>query len=355
MLDLIGPPISMPANGARFFTTLEESLVQPIGVLQFAWNRLDPFLFNASFDESLILYDSNYYTSIANNLTQVNIKTLFYIDQVLSQFPLKSLIIEIGCGQGELIEHLRIKGLNAFGFDPALRRPNHYLYKSLYDSRGKTDLQVDLFILRCVLPHIQNPWEYLQALFYQKTDVKILIEYQRIEFMIENKLWFNLGHSHINQFTLQDFQSHFNVLNYGEFSNGEWQWVLIANNPLALPRDIQCTFKQEIINLLEEKTKFLNRAGNFGPIALFGAAGKGIVLAEALIKFGANLIFAIDSSKIRSDKFLEVSGVQVVLPEKAINILPIDTNVLVCNPNHIGEAKDALRNKFEIILPMNLY
>ncbi len=99
----------------------------------------------------------------------------------------------------------------------------------------------------------------------------------------------------------------------------------------------------------------MNRAGNFGPIALFGAAGKGIVLAEALIKSGANLIFDIDSSKIRSDKFLKVSGVQVVLPEKAINLLPIDTNVLVCNPNHIGEAKDALRNKFEIILPMNLY
>ena len=281
-----------------------------------------------------------------------------YINQVLKNLTLQSLIIEIGCGQGELVEHLVINGFNAIGFDPALQLPNHYLHKSLYDPGHKTNLPVGLFILRCVLPHIREPWEYLQALFYQNPDAKILIEYQRIEFMIKHKLWFNLGHSHVNQFTLQDFKSRFNVLNHGEFSNGEWQWVLIAinsANPLVLSKDIEFPFRYEIINLVEEKNKFLNRAGSFGPIALFGAAGKGIVLAEALIKSGAHLINAIDSSKFRSNKFLEVSGVQVVLPEKAIKLLPTDTKVLVCNPNHIGEAKNILRNKFEIILPIDLY
>jgi len=347
----------MPANGARFFNTLEESLLQPIGVFQFAWDRLDPFLFNSSFNESLILYDTNYYTGVANNLTQVNIPTLSYINQVLNNLTLQSLIIEIGCGQGELIQYLITKGFNAIGYDPVLRHPNSFLHKSLYDPGDKTNLSVDLFVLRCVLPHIENPWEYILALFYQNPDAKVIIEFQRIEFMIENKLWYNLGHSHVNQFTLQDFKSRFNVLNHGEFNNGEWQWVLIAlnsDNLLVLPQDISHPFKQEIINLVEEKSKFLSRAGSFGPIALFGAAGKGIVLAEALIKSGAYLTCAIDSSKIRFGKFLEVSGIEVISVEKAINSLPIDTTVLVCNPNHVGEAKDILRNKFKIILPINL-
>jgi len=59
VLEIIGDPLSMPANGSRFFSTLEESLSQPIGIVQFAWETLDPYLFNYNFEENLILYDRN--------------------------------------------------------------------------------------------------------------------------------------------------------------------------------------------------------------------------------------------------------------------------------------------------------
>ena len=326
---------------------------QPIGVVQFAWETLDPYLFNKNFNESLILYDSNYNTTVADNLTQEVIPSLTYIDRILNLLPLKPLIIEIGCSQGEFVKHLRNKyGCNAIGYDPIIQKPNNFLINTLYDISGDVFSSCDLFIMRCVLPHINKPWSYLQSLFDQNPSAKVLIEYQKIEFIIEHKLWFSIGHGHVNQFTLQDFKVRFNVIDFGTFNNNEWQWVLINSKTIRSEiQEIECPISLEISCLIEQKNIFLNSVTKAGPIALYGGAGKGIILAEALVKSGADLLNVIDSSEVRFDKYLEVSGVKVISPTTAIDKLTSKTKVLVCNPNHFKAAKFIFDNVFEVKLP----
>jgi hypothetical protein len=354
-LEVIAPSLQMPANGSRFFPTLEQSLKQPLGTVQFAWDTLDPYIFNKNFDETLIMYDSNYYTSVADIYTQEVLPTLSYFDDILIHLPLNPKIIEIGCGSGELVRRLIDMGHNAHGFDPVLLKSTRFLTKSLYDPLEHMNQMNDLFIMRCVLPHIKNPWVYLNRLFEQNPKSSVLIEYQKIEFMFEHKLWFNLGHGHVNQFTLLDFQRRYIVLNYGEFSNGEWQWVLIkfSNSDLLL-QEIQCPISNEISELVEQKNKFQLRAKNAGPLAIYGAAGKGIILAEALVTCDADIIYAIDSSRIRFEKYLEVSGVRVVSPTTAIEKLPRNTKILVCNPNHMSQVELIFKHVFEISLVSEL-
>jgi hypothetical protein len=354
-LEVIGPSLQMPANGSRFFPTLEQSLKQPIGTIQFAWDTLDPYVFNKNFDETLIVYDRHYVTSVADAHTQAELPILSYFDRILIHLSSNPKIIEIGCGKGELVERLIDIGHNAHGFDPVLLKSTRFLTNTLYDPLEHMNQMNDLFILRCVLPHIKNPWVYLNRLFQQNPKSCVLIEYQRIEFMFEHKLWFNLGHGHVNQFTLQDFQKRFILLDYGEFKNSEWQWVLIKFSNSLLPlQEIKCPTSNEISELIEQKNNFLLKAKNAGPLAIYGAAGKGIILAEALVSCGADIICAIDSSRIRFEKYLEVSGVRVVSATTAIEKLSKYTRIIVCNPNHISHVELIFKGVFEISLASEL-
>ena len=221
----IGSSIEVPANASRFFKDSSEAVNAPIGKIQLAIQ--DGLLFNRKFDQELISYDAQYCTTVSALNTSYVLPILSYLDSVLDLFEFSPRIIEIGCGQGELVNHLRERGFEAFGFDPVSRADSDFITKSLWTP---TDAGADLFILRCVLPHISSPWEFLDNLFRVNPEARVLIEYQRIEWSIEERVWYQLNHDHVNLFLLENFENRFNVLLSGEFSNREWQWVLIETN-----------------------------------------------------------------------------------------------------------------------------
>ena len=355
MLEIIGTSFQTPANGARSFTTQEVAKQLPLGSVQFCNDTLNPFIFNMNFDEKLILFDSNYNSTVADFSTQTDIPLLFYFHSILHHLPLNPTIIEIGAGQGELITELRDRGFNARGFDPVLQKPTEFLFKNYWNPNEELNLACDLFILRCVLPHIKDPFVFLQKIFAQYPDASILIEYQRIEYMHQHKLWFNLGHGHVNQFTLQDFQNRFNIIEFGEFKGGEWQWLLINQKKLNLfMKNIKSNTKMILSELIEEKSNFLIRASSAGPFAIYGAAGKGIILAEALVSSGVEVVCAIDLHESKLGRYLEVSGIQVVSPKTAHDELSHSVKILVCNPNQLRATQFYFNRGFNVILPGEL-
>lgn len=355
MLEIIGPTFQTPANGSRSFTTLEVAKQEPLGSVQFCNDTLNPFIFNMDFDEKLILFDSDYNTSVADFSSKTNIPLLLYFNSILHHLPSDPTIIEIGAGQGELITELRNRGFNAKGFDPVLQKPTEFLFKNYFDPIEELNLACDLFILRCVLPHIKEPFVYLEKIFAQYPNASILIEYQKIEYMHQHKLWFNLGHGHVNQFILRDFQIRFNVIKFGEFQGGEWQWLLIKQKKLNLiMNNINSTAKKILSELIQEKSKFLIRASDTGPFAIYGAAGKGIILAEALVSSGIEVVCAIDQHESKLGRYLEVSGIQVLSPAMAHDKLSHFVKILVCNPNHLRAVKFYFNRSFNVMLPGEL-
>jgi hypothetical protein len=84
------------------------------------------------------------------------------------------------------------------------------------------------------------------------------------------------------------------------------------------------------------------------PTVVWGAAGKGSVLAHALTQeapqsFSAE-ISCVDVDPLKQEKFLEVSGVKVLSPQDAINQQEEDTLFLVSNPRHHREVSEFLGN-----------
>ncbi len=118
------------------------------------------------------------------------------------------------------------------------------------------------------------------------------------------------------------------------------------NPEVVTPEAYNLHFKE----LFSEKRTFLERMSKLErPVAIWGAAGKGIVLAHAF----TNKIFAIDADFHRWGCFLEVSGVEVLSPSEVFS-LETETLILVCNPNHLQQVKIFVSDSFEVKLPSEL-
>jgi SAM-dependent methyltransferase len=150
----LSPCFEVPANSSRFFDVHSEAISERLGKIHLVWDDACEIVCNEEFSSDLVKYDSKYCTSVSSIGSTYKILTLSYFDQVLSLTRQQPLVIDVGCGQGEFVSALRSKGINAVGFDPVLRTSDQYLIPKLWEP---SDLIGDLYVLRCVLPHIQNP------------------------------------------------------------------------------------------------------------------------------------------------------------------------------------------------------
>jgi len=189
-------PLVTPANGVLLSKSRNEALRQPTGLVQFAWNDQDPFLYNRMFDENLISFDENY-CSVVNDIQGLTtVPTLSYLPRILeSHLAPNPVIIDIGCGQGEFVKALRKSGVDAIGYDPVLRRAESFLHPEYWSPAAPP---ADLYVMRCVLPHIPDPWNFLQLIAESSPRSLVLIEFQRLEWIIENDMWYQIGHGHVN-------------------------------------------------------------------------------------------------------------------------------------------------------------
>jgi hypothetical protein len=319
----------VPGNAGRFFSNYAAAVAQPRGLIEFGWDELDPYIFNASFNESLIKYDTYYCTSLSNCANQRYIETEEYFSRdILPTLPKSPRVVEIGCGQGEFCDWLLSSGLeDVRGYDPVLRQESKALRKRFWSA---DEHPADLFVMRCVLPHLARPWDFLHLISENSPGCKVLVEYQSLEWIIRHQLWYQFSHDHVNQFRVRDFLDRFRVLLYGQYAAGEWEWVLFEpssyrepkavdpnDNLLAAMSSLKFKRNEDLAEIIKQEK----------PVAVWGAAGKGTVLSYAITEafaspgggdHGRTEIRAIDSDSSRWDQYLECSGVHVLSPKSAI-------------------------------------
>ena len=228
----LSPRFHVPANSSRFFQDYSEAVSQPEGIVHLFWDQVGEIIVNQDYVAELIKFDSQYCTAVSSIGTKNIIPTLTYFDKVLQFFDCLPRVIDIGCGQGEFVYELRKRHINAIGFDPVLRSNTSFLQSKLWEPSDKPG---DLYVMRCVLPHIQNPWKFLNQIFISAPRAKVLIEFQRIEWILEQQIWYQVSHDHVNLFSLNDFNVKYKVFDSGTFSNGEWGWVLIGSQESSMP------------------------------------------------------------------------------------------------------------------------
>ena len=96
----------------------------------------------------------------------------------------------------------------------------------------------------------------------------------------------------------------------------------------------------------EEELAHLNELDR--PIAIYGAAGKGIVFGHALIDSGLFNVCAIDADKNRHGRYMDSSGIRVLGLEEAIKNLPKNSIIAVMNPNHLVSVSEYYNQQFDV-------
>jgi hypothetical protein len=334
--------IEVPGNVSRLFVTRQEALQQKTAKIDLVLDEANGrHLHNRLYDSSLISHDLNYCTSNDSHLKE----SLSVIEKIQGfihslQYP---RIVDIGCGQGEFVDELKSMNFHAFGYDPVLRRESEYLYRKYFEQSDIADYSDNavLFTMRCVLPHIEKPWDFLDQLLDSGLGERkkfAYIEYQQTEWIAKNGIWQQISHDHVNLFTRVDFENRYKVLNTGEFANGEWRWILVEKSEKLSTNVIGSTISTiEIDTIIEKRLKDLERISKLEyPLAIYGAAGKGAMIAHAISSFlslNEDLV-AVDQDLNRAGLFLECSGVEV----KPLNFLKEEhqkeRRIIVANPNH---------------------
>lgn len=337
----------VPGNVSRYFTSATQARAQPRGRVELAWDDVDPLLVNRAFDEALVRHDAAYLTTSVQPGGTESLPTIEYFDEwVAPHLAPESSIVDVGCGQGEFVSWLRSAGRQAVGYDVVLRAETDHLIRSYWDPRQGS---ADLIVMRCVLPHIPRPWDFLRAIGETNPDALVLVEYQRLEFILRHLLWFQLSHDHVNQFTWRDFTDRFDVTGRGTFAGGEWEWVLVRPGTWRSPSPRGCAYAAGIRELAEARSRAMERASaTEHPLAVWGAAGKGAMIADALAGSGASPLVAVDRDPRKHGLFMEGSGAEVLSPEEAREALPDQATILVANPRHVRDVREFVAGRFTV-------
>ena len=106
--------------------------------------------------------------------------------------------------------------------------------------------------------------------------------------------------------------------------------------------------------LISDREDFLAKIASVGKrIVIWGAAGKGIVLAHAISKVRIDFEVT-DADSNRWGYFLEGSGKEVRRPVDIRDAIDQKSLILVANPNHLNQVREYLGSASEAALPSYL-
>jgi len=271
-------------------------------------------------------------------------------------------------------------GVTAVGYDPTLRKETSLLRKEYFVSEEFKqsgyfrEEETQFFVMRCVLPHIVNPMEFIDKLFDNFANSFLYIEFQNIRGIIEKKSWFMFMHDHVNYFSKNSFND-YSVVSGGDF--GEWSWVLLQNrNSGSIKRHFSrvgarqsetisrrpgrdwaalLSDSQLLIKYAEVELHNLSELVKETELLVYSAAGKGCNFSFAANNSGLfSSIRALDISPMKTNKFMECSGVKIVSLESLSSVAMQKSLILILNREHEKFVHDFYKGAGNLItLPIN--
>jgi len=215
--------------------------------------------------------------------------------------------------------------------------------------------------------------EFIDKLFDNFPNSFLYIEFQNIRGIIERKSWFMFMHDHVNYFSKNSFNA-YSVVSGGDF--GEWSWVVIqSGNSGSVKQLSPCvsarlseTFRdaqrdwatllsdsQLLINYAEMELSKLSELVDEYELLVYSAAGKGCNFSFAANNSGLfSSIRALDISPMKTNKFMECSGVEILSPESLSSVAMQNSQIIILNREHEKFVHDFYKGEGNLItLPIN--
>ena len=321
------------------------------------------FVFNSSFDPALLNYSAAY-----DNTQSCSPAFEAYVEGLARRLVdergvRNSRIVEVGCGKGGFLRALvrHDPGNHGVGYDPSYVGPDSEaggrlrFERRFYDERC-ADPGVDVIVCRHVIEHVADPVALLRSVrrALGDGDARVFFETPCVEWILANEVLWDFFYEHCSYFTVDSLggafeRAGFSVDAITHTFGGQYLWAearpaaappvprAVAGRIPALARRF-AEQESSRIRLLRLRLESLAEAG---PVAMWGAAAKGVTLAN-LVDPDCQLIACIvDLNPSKQGGRLPGSGHPIVsvagLAARGVR------TAVVTNPNYMNENVRLLR------------
>lgn len=327
----------------RMYDSVAEARGCPRGDIRIVQDAETGLVRNAAFDPSLMHYDSAYQNEQGLS-AQFDAHLDRIADLVLALLGTEGLV-EVGCGKALFLDKLRRRGADITGFDPAYEGDDPTILRRVFvedlgiRSRG--------LILRHVLEHIDDPVAFLFRLAAANGHQGLIyIEVPCLDWILENRAWFDFFYEHVNYFRLSDFRRIFGrTLYLGRSFNG--QYLTVIGDLASLRRPAFHPDDKVVIPepFLPEPHAFSANAER--QTVIWGGASKGVIFSLLRERAGTPVARVIDINPRKQGKYLAATGLKVEAPQTVLGDLAEGAEILVMNPNYLEEIREMGGPKFQ--------
>lgn len=244
-------------------------------------------------------------------------------------------VVEVGCGDGNYLEYLRLAGAVVTGNEPSKPFRELALARGLtvhggYVHRGAPvpGGPYDGFATRQVLEHVPDPHDFLMGIRQSLVPGGVgLVEVPSLEQALGGYRFYDFFSDHLNYFSARTLRlalerAGFEVIETSRGMNGEFNVALVR----AAAEFAFVDFDDKVAGLLAELRAWVGACQSRGQrVAVWGAGGKGLAaMAVADLK---GIAYVVDSDPHKQGLFTPVGHFPVVSPEQLLHE-PVDALVL---------------------------
>lgn len=337
---------ALPILQNRVYASRDEALASPVGDVVLVQDAESGLVANAAFDPDRIVYDEGYQNEQAHSPAFQR-----HLDEVLGLIKSRmgeGRILEIGCGKGYFLERMRAAGIAATGVDPAYEGRSPHVVKARFEPG--LGLSGDGIVLRHVLEHIPDPAGFLAAIGRANGGRgTIYIEVPCLDWVCNNRAWFDVFYEHVNYFRLRDLRRLFSrVVDSGRLFGGQYIYIVADLSSLRVPKADAADgfhFPPDFLAGVEQCAR--RAESHRGSRAVWGGSSKGVIFCTYLARRGVRIDSVIDINHAKQGRYVPVTGLPVIAPDAAVFSLEKRSLVFVMNPNYYDEIVEQSGSRFD--------
>jgi SAM-dependent methyltransferase len=354
----------VPVNQHTIFAGPSEAIGATRGDLSMASCAGCGFIFNATFDPSLLRYDESYDNSQENS-PAFRSHTDSLVGYLVEERGVReSRVLEIGCGKGSFLRRLVLAegaGNQGLGLDTSYEGPLSELGGLLNFERRPygpdcADIPADVVVCRHVIEHIPRPLDFLKDIrraLVNSTKARLFFETPCSEWILDNRVIWDFFYEHCSIFTAASLSSAFaragfEVQDVHRVFNGQYLWLEATVGPEDLPvRDDPSSipsraerFATEEARLNAEWLALVDDLGRRGKVALWGAGAKGVTFANLIDPGRERIECLVDMNPQKQGKFVPGTGHSIV-DYHSLQARGVASAILM-NANYRGEIESIL-------------
>lgn len=341
--------------------TSEAALNFPTGSLKMMWCAKCSFVWNAEFDPSRIAYDASYNNDVSSSdYYLAHLEAM--ADRIIASVPQDQPIhyVEIGCGEADFLKLVMQRSdgrcVSAMGFDPSYSGgddlpPGITIHRSFF---GEAQLSfvpeaTNVICSRHTIEHVADVQAFVGAITKpaRQSGRKLFIETPDANWILKRTAFQDFFYEHCSIYTPASIEKvllrHGMTAQTTSVYGGQYMWTQAecdgadVSQPIEVKYDLALGYCRERQKVLSEWASYIQSCAKDGPVAIWGAASKGVTFS-LLLDAEAEIDCAIDLNAAKQGCYLPVTGLPVVSPAEAKQRGV--RSIVIMNPNYSDEITD---------------